>query len=98
MCCACADLQGLLATGCRLQHKLRFKVCQRDETSNVWHCCEDESPTSDSLFVPFAPPILVEWSQPGKGINKKDGRDAEQQIEQGLVLASVKRKDMQQGS
>lgn len=47
----------------------------------MWHCCEDESPTSDSLFVPFAPPILVEWSQLGKGINEKDERDAEQQIE-----------------
>lgn len=81
MCCACADLQRLLATSCQLQHKLCFKVCQRDETSNMWQCCEDESPISDSLFVPFAPPILVEWSQLGKGINEKDGRDAEQQIE-----------------
>ena len=35
------------------------------------HRFEEESSTSDSLS-PFPPPILVEWSQLGKGINEKD--------------------------
>lgn len=66
MCCPCADLQGLLAT------RLCFKACQRDETSNVSHRFEEESPTSDSLFVPLSSTYLAEGSQLGKGINEKD--------------------------
>lgn len=64
--CRCAGAPGYQVSAPR-------QACQRDETSNVSHHFEEESPTTVThRLSPFPPPILAEWSQLGKGINEKD--------------------------